>query len=74
MRRGLKSPSMPDDQEHGVDVGRDDLLFGGIAGGAAGKAAGSRQHGANPRVGARGRRLDRDPVAHGWKIATRAVA
>ena len=58
----------PGHEEDGIDVRRDDLFFGGIAGGAAGKAARPRQDGADPRVGAVGWRLDGDPVTHGRKV------
>ena len=39
-------------QEDDVDVGGDDLLLGGIAGGAAREARRARQDGADPRVAA----------------------
>ena len=56
------------DEEHGVDVGSDDLLFGGVAGGAAGEPARTRQDGADPGIAASHRRLDRHPVADRGEI------
>ena len=51
------------DEEHDVDVGGDDLLLGGIAGGAAREPAEARQHGADARVAAGCAALEHHPVA-----------
>ena len=56
------------DEKHGVDVGSDDLFFGGIAGRAPREPAGPGQHGLDAGVAGLCRRLDGDPVADGGEI------
>ena len=52
------------DDEDGIDVGGDDLLFGGLAGDLARKAAAPWQHHLDGRRGFARRRPGRDPIAH----------
>ena len=54
----------PHDQEHGVDVGGDDLLFGGFSGHLAREAAAPGQHGLDGGGRLTRRRPRRHPVAH----------
>ena len=58
----------PGDEKHDVDVGGDDLLLGGIAGGAAREVRRPRQDGADAGIAAGGGRFDDHPVADGGKI------
>ena len=55
------------DEKHDVDVGGDDLFFGGIAGRAAREAAEPRQDGVDARVAVRDG-LDDHPVADRGKV------
>jgi hypothetical protein len=50
------------DQEHRVDVRRDNLLFGRVASRPAGETAHARQHRLDARITRMGRRLDGNPV------------
>ena len=56
------------DEKYRVDIGRDDLFLGGIAGRAAREAAGPGENGLDAGVARLCRRLDRDPVADRGKI------
>jgi len=56
------------DEEDHVDVGGDDLLLGGIAGGAPRELAEARQDRADARVAAGRGPLEDDPVADGREI------
>ena len=61
----------PGDKEDDVDVGGDDLLLGGLAGGAAREALGAGRTALMRRVAVAGRRLDGDPVADRGEIGAR---